>query len=426
MKKRNLLLTFLLVFFASLSSLSAEEKLDCTKTAEIGSTITCTFSIGEETRMIETDSEYLKIESVSGNGNTQLNDYQAIYQSSGKIKFIAKKSGTAHVYVSSEDGIFGYDELEQTIKISAKTTTTKKATTTTTTKKKSNNNYLSSITIDDEEIEEFSKDKTKYFINVPYEVTKVTINAKLEDSSATYEINGPKILDVGDNEYTIGVTSEDNTTKFYKIIINRAEEEVPSSTKVSNIKISGYKLNFDGNSKTYHLKVDKDIKKLDIDVELEDENATYEIDGNHDLKDGSVIKINVTTQDDKEDTYRIIVNKEAKSNYLPYLIIGIIVALVIAIIVFILVKKNKKKNDIKEKKVSLNNKTQNTLEYKKDEDLEKTIKIPSLNSDEESIDNDDEEETKVLSYEEKEELEKTKLIDLNNEIDKAFEDTFEK
>ena len=50
-------------------------------------------------------------------------------------------------------------------------------------------------------------------------------------------------MSVGDNEYTISVTSESNTTKIYKVIVTRAEEEESSSTDVKNIKVKGYNLN---------------------------------------------------------------------------------------------------------------------------------------------------------------------------------------
>ena len=91
MKKVKLLFMSLLVFFASILVVNAEEKLVCDKnTVEVGKSITCSYTIGDEARMIETDSDYLKLDSVSGNGNTQQNDHQAIFQSSGKISFIAK------------------------------------------------------------------------------------------------------------------------------------------------------------------------------------------------------------------------------------------------------------------------------------------------------------------------------------------------
>ncbi len=436
MKKRNLFITFLLVFFASLTTINAEEKLDCTKTVEVGNTVTCTFTLGEETKMIETDSECLKIESVSGNGNTQLNDYQAIFQSSGKIKFTAKKSGNAHVYVSSEDGIFGYEELEQIVKITEKTTTTK-TTTTTTTKAKSDNNYLSSITIDGIEIEDFSKNTTKYFVDVENDTKKVTIKAQAEDSTATISIDGPKTLNVGDNEYTISVTSESDITKYYKIIITRADVEESSSTEIKSIKIRGYKLNFDKTSKTFHLNIKPEDSQLDITITLKDKKANYEIENNDNLKDGSVIKIIVTAEDDTTDTYRIIISK--KSNNVMPIIIGSLI-IVVAIIVIVLVIINKKRKNYKD------NKKANNVDEKKDskdkiekENIidEKTIEMPAINEPEQTsetsfdeedysipYDNDEEEETRILSYAEKKELEKANKEENEKtsiEIDKALE-----
>lgn len=442
MKKINLLLTFLLVFFTSVSMISAEEKLVCDKTVEVGKTVTCTFTVDEETRMIETDPEYFKIESVSGNGNTQRNDYQAIFQSSGKIKFIAKKSGNVHVYVSSADGIFGYEELEQIVKVTEKTTTT---TTTTTTKPKSDNNYLSSITIDGKEIENFSKNTTKYFVDVDNSVKKVTIKAKQEDEIAEVTIDGPNNLAIGDNEYIISVTSENESTKYYKIIITRADEEESSSTEIKSIKIKGYNLNFDKTSKTFHLNIKPEDTELDITIKLKDENASYEIEDNDNLQDGSVIKIIVTAEDETTDTYRIIISKKS-SSILP-IIIGSVSALLIIIVIILIVINNKKK---KNKKDNIKNtdsnqpkiQKENNNEVKKDSIIEeKTIEMPAISTPDESTelssldeednipyDNDEEDETRILSYAEQKELERVnkELIEEENEktskeIDKALE-----
>ena len=427
MKKVKLLFMSLLVFFASILVVNAEEKLVCDKnTVEVGKSITCSYTIGDEARMIETDSDYLKLDSVSGNGNTQQNDHQAIFQSSGKISFIAQKSGKVDIYLSTENGIGSITKLP--IKIIEPTTTKKTTTTTTTTKAKSDNNYLESITVNGEKIESFDKTKTKYFVEVENKVKKVTIKATLEDDSATVTIDGPKALEVGDNEYTISVKSESNTTKFYKVIVTRKDEEESSNTDIKSIKIRGYHLNFDKNSKTFYLNIKKEDTELDITVNTKDKKANYDIEGNENLEDGSVVKIIVTAQNGDTDTYRIIIQKES-TNIIPY-IIGVAI-LIIVIVIIVIVMKNKKKkdndkDDNKDKKSDSKKKPINE-ENKNDEDYEneKTIKMPPISKPEEKdnkesyeeeyddlddemvhIDNDEEEETRILSYAEREELER--------------------
>ena len=449
MKKVKLLFMSLLVFFASIMVVNAEEKLVCDKnTVEVGKSITCSYTIGDEARMIETDSDYLKLDSVSGNGNTQQNDHQAIFQSSGKISFIAKKSGKVDIYLSTENGIGSITTLP--IKIIEPTTTKKTTTTTATTKAKSDNNYLESITVNGEQIESFDKTKTKYFVEVENKVKKATVKATSEDDNATVTIDGPKVLEVGDNEYTISVKSESNTTKFYKVIVTRKDEEESSNTDIKSIKIRGYHLNFDKNSKTFYLNIKKEDTELDITVNTKDKKANYDIEGNENLEDGSVVKIVVTAQNGDTDTYRIIIQKES-TNIIPY-IIGIVILIIIIVIIVVVMKNKKKKDndkdDNKDKKSDGKKKPINK-ENKNNEDFEneKTIEMPPISEPKEKdnkesyeeeydddlddemvhIDNDEEEETRILSYAEREELERAKRqkeeedsSDVSNKIDEEL------
>lgn len=225
----------------------------------------------------------------------------------GTIKFKASKAGDYDISLISDDGETTYKTV--TISVNEKTTTSK--TTTVTTKAKSDNNYLESITVNGEQVESFEKSKTKYFVEVENKVKKVAVKATCEDDTATVTIDGPKVLEVGDNEYTISVKSESNATKFYKVIVTRKDKEESSNTDIKSIKIRGYHLNFDKNSKTFYLNIKKEDTELDITVNTKDKKANYDIEGNENLEDGSVVKIVVTAQNGDTDTYRIIIQKES-------------------------------------------------------------------------------------------------------------------
>ncbi len=345
----------------------------------------------------------------------------------GTIKFKATKAGDYDISLISDDGETTYKTV--TISVNEKTTTTK--TTTTTTKAKSDNNYLESITVNGEKIESFDKTKTKYFVEVENKVKKATIKATCEDDTATVTIDGPKALEVGDNEYTISVKSESNTTKFYKVIVTRKDEEESSNTDIKSIKIRGYHLNFDKNSKTFYLNIKKEDTELDITVNTKDKKANYDIEGNENLEDGSVVKIIVTAQNGDTDTYRIIIQKES-TNIIPY-VIGVAILIIIIVIIVVVMKNKKKKDnnkdDNKDKKSNGKEETINKVN-KNDEayDNEKTIEMPPISKPEEKddkksyeeeydgdlddemvhIDNDEEEETRILSYAEREELERAR------------------
>lgn len=345
----------------------------------------------------------------------------------GTIKFKATKAGDYDISLISDDGETTYKTV--TISVNEKTTTTK--TTTTTTKAKSDNNYLESITVNGEQIESFDKTKTKYFVEVENKVKKATVKATSEDEASTVTIDGPKVLEVGDNEYIISVKSESNTTKFYKVIVTRKDEEESSNTDIKSIKIRGYRLNFDKNSKTFYLNIKKEDTELDITVNTKDKKANYDIEGNENLEDGSVVKIIVTAQNGDTDTYRIIIQKES-TNIIPY-IIGVAILIIIIVIIVVVMKKKKKKNNDKDdnkdkksdgKKKPINKENKNDETYEN----EKTIEMPPISKPEKKdakesyeeeydddlddemvhIDNDEEEETRILSYAEREELERSR------------------
>lgn len=364
----------------------------------------------------------------------------------GAIKFKASKAGDYDISLISDDGETTYKTV--TISVNEKTTTTK--TTTVTTKAKSDNNYLESITVNGEQIESFEKSKTKYFVEVENKVKKATIKATSEDEASTVTIDGPKVLEVGDNEYTISVKSESNTTKFYKVIVTRKDKEESSNTDIKSIKIRGYHLNFDKNSKTFYLNIKKEDTELDITVNTKDKKANYDIEGNENLEDGSVVKIVVTAQNGDTDTYRIIIQKES-TNIIPY-IIGVAILIIIIVIIVVVMKNKKKKDndkDDKKDKKSDGKKKPINKENKNGEDFEneKTIEMPPISEPKEKdnkesyeeeydddlddemvhIDNDEEEETRILSYAEREELERAKRqkeeedsSDVSNKIDEEL------
>lgn len=389
MKKKILLLITLIVSFAFMMNVKAIA-FSCSQNAvEQGKDLTCNISLDEEEQMMV--SSDLKIKNVTGAKNTY-DEKTAYFNTTGTVVF--STDGLSGDYRIKAEGGDDFSK-KTTVTVKEKTTTSK---TTTTTKAKSDNNYLSSIKVNGDEIEGFSKTTTKYFVEVENKVKKANIKVETEDENATYEIDGDNALEIGDNEFTISVKSESGTTKFYKVIITRKDEEESSNTDIKKIKIKGYRLNFDKTSKTFHLKIDEEDTELDITVTLKDKEASYEIEGNEDLKDGSVIKINVTAEDGTEDTYRIIIEKK-KKNIFPIIITGIFLLVIITVIVMIVINKKKKDKKISDKKVLdevIDEKTKEAPAISEDDS--KTKEIPS-------VDNDEEEKTRMISYDELDELE---------------------
>lgn len=196
---------------------------------------------------------------------------------------------------------------------------------TSTTPKKSDNSNLSSIQIAEGVISpEFSKTVKEYTINVPYEVTKLSIAATPEHSKGTVTINGNDELKVGENLIEIIVTAEDSSTDKYTIKAIRAKQELSLQTlSIYYVNENGEKVelkldpqfSFDVYSYSVNDILAHTIQSLSVEAKANAENAKVEIVGNDELKSGTneiTIKISVTDEAGLEEqkTYTITVQKE--------------------------------------------------------------------------------------------------------------------
>jgi len=222
---------------------------------------------------------------------------------------------------------------------------------------RSSNANLSSLTLGDEKIS-FEKNKTNYEIVVDYKIEEITIDGKLEDEKSKVEGLGTKTLQVGENTFVVKVTAENGSVKEYKILIIREKEEiVTENNNIKSLKITGHDIKFNSDTKKYIVKTDK--QKLDIIVELESDESTYEITGNDDLHDGSIIQIIVTDKEGNNNIYTItidnpnenVLDKEKDTtageddvNYIPIIMVSIFGVLLVTNGIM-LVNKSKKNNN---------------------------------------------------------------------------------
>ena len=83
---------------------------------------------------------------------------------------------------------------------------------------------LKSLTIKGQKLD-FKPDEKKYFLEVPYKTTSLTIEALATNEKAKVEMSSTK-LKVGKNDITIKVTSEDGSNNItYDLVITRAEQK---------------------------------------------------------------------------------------------------------------------------------------------------------------------------------------------------------
>lgn len=186
----------------------------------------------------------------------------------------------------------------------------------------------------------FDKNTLEYKVTVEYKIDKMIIEATPNSDKAKVNITGNDELSVGDNIFKINVEAENGKITVYTITVIRKNqgEEISSNNNIKSITIKNNSIDFKSNVYRYTVKTNE--KELNLNIVLEDKNATYKITGNENLKNGSEIKIKVTAENGEEKTYTLVIKKSNLG-----LIIGIIciIALIGSGIGTWLFFKNKKK-----------------------------------------------------------------------------------
>lgn len=145
----------------------------------------------------------------------------------------------------------------------------------------------------------------------------ITINSDIEKS---YELKIKKGTIETETEPTDITTETSPVIKNQKNITNKETENInASSAFIKELKIDNYDIDFNKNKTNYNLTIEENINELDINVTLENENATYKIFGADDLKNNNnEVVIEVTAEDNTKITYVIKIKyesiKENKAN----------------------------------------------------------------------------------------------------------------
>ena len=185
------------------------------------------------------------------------------------------------------------------------------------TRKKSSNNNLKSLFVHEGMMKEnFDKDTLEYNLEVPDNITKLTIDTEVEDSSATYEIIGNDNLVNGNNVVKIKVTAENGDVKTYTLNV-LVQDEALFSNKLKSLTVNKGTLapNFDPDTLSYTVTVNADVSNITLSGILESVDATVVGLGTHELKSGrNEIPIVVTSKDKKTRTYNVIVYRTTSTD----------------------------------------------------------------------------------------------------------------
>lgn len=223
------------------------------------------------------------------------------------------------------------------------------------------NNNLKSLVINaNPKLLNFNKNILEYNIKA-YKLKELDITCTTEDPKAKVEIIKPKEVIYGLNEVKIKVTSENETLKEYKIVINNLDKEIDTTLK--NIKIYGIneKFVFEEGKYDYELlynnKYNADMviaPELNSPDEAELDRGTMETDISNLKADGKV-RIIIKAKDgtpDVDTIYTITFKSDHRVNF--YLILSLIIfftLLGIFIKLYIDIKKTKIKIEETEKEL---------------------------------------------------------------------------
>lgn len=214
---------------------------------------------------------------------------------------------------------------------------------------RSSNNYLSSLTLSEGKIK-FDKNTLKY--SIVTDKNSIKVDASVEDEKAN--VSGNKTYDLvnGLNEIKVIVTAENETKREYIIKVTKTDdlESINSSNNLSSLKIIDNKFSFSPEILEYDVTIGEE-DKLNLDYLLEDENASVEVIGNENLKDGSVVTLKVTDITGETKEYKINISKKEdveKKNSLNIILIILLIVSVIGniILVILFLGKNKKDTNV--------------------------------------------------------------------------------
>lgn len=179
-------------------------------------------------------------------------------------------------------------------------------------------------------------------------------NKNVEEPQSIVSNEKPKL-----NDETLNLPKEKvSSSTATESSNNKNETSKSTNNYLSSLKIKKYEIDFDKNKKEYTVNIDKEVNKLEVELELEDSKATYNIIGADDLeKNNNKVIIEVFAESGDKNTYTIDLKKETDENVQSikqeknnkinfkldkkYITIGGIIVgsiIIIVIIIFILIR----------------------------------------------------------------------------------------
>ena len=199
-------------------------------------------------------------------------------------------------------------------------------------------NTLKSLTISDGKLnQKFNPDVLEYTLYVLNTIDKITISPVLNSEKSNFVFGyGEKEINLSENigVVEIKVLAENETERTYKININKVEKYLSSNTNLNELSVSGHDINFDNDNNLYYLELNGNESYLDIKATPEDSDSTVTIEGNNELKEDSLVLVNVKSTDGTVKSYALVVKQNEKNSSFVYIIFAIICVLMFFLGIF--------------------------------------------------------------------------------------------
>ena len=178
---------------------------------------------------------------------------------------------------------------------------------------------LKSLTVGNYDLKpSFNSEVYDYVVTVDSSVNKVNIKAKTISNKAKI-LSGTGNIRLNNNStiVKIVVEAEDGTTSTYTVKINKKDDPtvLSSDATLKELKATNYTLNpiFDSSIFNYTLEVGYNVNSLNLTALANSEYANVTIKNNSNFTTGNnTVEIVVVAEDGTTNTYKIIVNKQAK------------------------------------------------------------------------------------------------------------------
>lgn len=161
----------------------------------------------------------------NNNGNTQNNNSQDSNNQSSNLNSASNMQNNTISMNNQNNNVQNATEQNTNTKTTSALSSNQMSATSgtnTVTYNGSSNNYLTTLSLEGYSFnQEFSKDKTTYFLTVENSVEGLEVNATAEDSSAKVCVYGNSDLQTGSNKILVSVTSESGAVRTYRIYVTK-------------------------------------------------------------------------------------------------------------------------------------------------------------------------------------------------------------